>query len=143
MSSYTLAQAVPHLVQLFLNPDEIQNRAPTTRLLGDLVNAAQKITTTDTEGQLPLAPYKDEVLGVFTVALKATVSCAHALDGLKGMIVTVGLLTDEELGFIVHNVNEILSAEENQENEDIRYEPLSCRYRIAHQGQRPSVATLS
>ena len=108
-------------MQLFLNPDEIQNRPPTSRLLADLVIAAQKALTKDPEAHSPpLAPYKDEVLGVFTVGLKNAASRSHALTGLKGMVSTTGLLTDEELGFIVHNVNEILSDDENQENEDIR-----------------------
>lgn len=121
VSKFTLSQAVPHLVQLFLNPDEVQNRAPTSRLLADLVNAAQKAAAIGTEPDVPpLSPFKDEVLGVFTVGIKNTGSCVHALNGLKGMVLTPGLLTDEELGFIVHNVNEILSSDENQENEDIR-----------------------
>lgn len=58
----------------------------------------------------PLLPYKDQVLGVFTVGLKATSSCLPALSGLKYMVTTPDLLSDEELGFIVHNVNELLGA---------------------------------
>lgn len=127
VAKFTLSQAIPHLVQLFLNPDEIQNRAPTSRLLTDLVSAAQTISITDADGSsTPLSLYKDEVLGVFTVGLKNTASCVHALSGLKGMTLTPHLLTDEELGFIVHNVNETLSKDENEEDEDIRQVVRCC-----------------
>ncbi len=130
MAKFTLAQATPHLVQLFLNPDEIQTRAATLRLLADLVDAVrQSSTVTGTsEGESPaLSIYKDEVLGVFTVGLKNVASCGHALDGLKAMVLTPKLLSDEELGFVVHNVNEVLAGEETQDDEDIRYEFL-CVY---------------
>ncbi|KAH9943852.1 ARM repeat-containing protein [Amylocystis lapponica] len=117
VASFTLSRAVPHLVKLFLNPDEASNRAPVLSLLSDLIAAARDSTSRDpevlpTEGDVPLSPFKDEVLGVLTVGLKTTPSAASALDGLKGMITTAGLLTDEELGFVVHNVNELLQREE-------------------------------
>ena len=120
-----MAQAAPHLVRLFLNPDEVWNRAPTLRLLSDIINAARDslhIDDTETlpaDENIPLLPYKDEVLGVLTVDLTARLTSPQALDGLKGMATTRGLLTDEEIGFIVHKVNELLSGEED---EDVRFE---------------------
>ncbi|KAI8996433.1 ARM repeat-containing protein [Trametes punicea] len=119
VARFTLARAVPHLVKLFLDPDELPNRAPTLRLLADLIEAARKSATEDPEvlpdeGAVPLAPYKDEVLGVLTVGLKTPTAALPAIGGLKSMVRTVGLLTDEELGFIVHNVNEILQKDEDE-----------------------------
>lgn len=73
-----------------------------------------------TQGDVALSPYKDEVLGVFTVGLKTANTQKFALDGLKGLVTTRGLLSDEELGFIVHNVNEVLS-DSGVEDEDVRY----------------------
>lgn len=73
-----------------------------------------------TQGEVALSPYKDEVLGVFTVGLKAPSTRKHALEGLKGMVTTRGLLADDELGFVVHNVNEVLS-DNGDEDEDVRY----------------------
>lgn len=67
-----------------------------------------------------MSPYKDEVLGIFTVGLKTENTRRYSIDGLKGLVTTRGLLTDEELGFIVHNVNEVLS-ENGDEDEDVRY----------------------
>lgn len=69
------------------------------------------------DDDIPLLPYKDEVLGVLTVGLSTQSTCCHALDGLKGLVTTHGLLTDEEVGFVVHKVNELLSGEED---EDVR-----------------------
>ncbi|KAI0773303.1 ARM repeat-containing protein [Trametes elegans] len=119
VARFTLARAVPHLVKLFLNPDELPNRAPTLRLLADLIEAARKSTADDPEvlpeeGDVPLSSYKDEVLGVLTVGLKTPASALPAIDGLKSMVLTRGLLTDEELGFVVHNVNEILQKDEDE-----------------------------
>ncbi|KAI0831813.1 ARM repeat-containing protein [Trametes gibbosa] len=119
VARFTLARAVPHLVKLFLNPDELPNRAPTLRLLSDLIEASRKSTAHDPEilpeeGNVPLSPYKDEVLGVLTVGLKTPASALPAIDGLKSMTQTTGLLTDEELGFVVHNVNDILQRDEDE-----------------------------
>lgn len=129
VSKYTLAQAVPHFIRLFLDPDEASNRGPTLRLLADVIIAARDSTLLDPEvlpaqGNAALSPYKDEVLGVFTVGLKTATIRKYALDGLKGLVTTRGLLSDEELGFIVHNVNEVLS-DNGDEDEDVRYVEIS------------------
>lgn len=71
-----------------------------------------------------LAPFKDELVGVLTVALKTTPSARPALAGIKGLVETPGLLTDEEIGFVVHSVNEILLADSDEE---VRYE-LPCPF---------------
>ncbi len=62
----------------------------------------------DPEAEPPLAPYKDEVLGVFSVGLTSATTRSMALAGLKAVVSTRGLLSDDELGFVVHNVNEII-----------------------------------
>lgn len=114
VSRYTISQAVPHLVKLFLKPDELPNRPPISVLLAELVAAARdSISNSEPslESDVPLMPFKDEVLGVFTVGLKTAPSCQPALAGLKAMVTTPGLLTDEELGFIVHSANDILQAD--------------------------------
>lgn len=124
MAKYTLNQAVPHLVKLFLDPDEASNRAPVLRLLADLIHAARQSSLKDVSDKgeaAALAPYKDEVLGVLTVGLKNAPSCLNALDGLKGMVTTANLLTDEELGFVVHNVNELFAGDVSEMSEDVRW----------------------
>ena len=75
---------------------------------------------------VPLMPYKDEVLGVFSVGLKASSSRLPTLSGLKGMITTKNLLSDEELGFIVHNVDEIIESGTDSLEESRYCSLLSC-----------------
>ncbi|KAI0940934.1 hypothetical protein AcV7_003173 [Taiwanofungus camphoratus] len=123
VARFTLSRVVPHLVKLFLDPDEAPNRAPVLSLLSDSVAAARDSMSTDAEirlagSDIPLSPFKDEVLGVFTTGLKTPSSAQSALNGLKGMVTTRGLLTDEELGFVVHNVNGLLQTEENDDASD-------------------------
>lgn len=144
MSKFTLNQTVPHLVKLFLDPDEVQNRAPILRLLADLIHAARQsslVNSTTDEQPVALAPYKDEVLGVLTVGLKNTPACLNALDSLKGMVTTSKLLSDDELGFIVHNVNELFTGDVTEQSEDIR----SVILRIVREtpSSYPTEATLS
>lgn len=110
-------------MKLFLDPDEVLNRAPILRLLADLIIAVRDSSLKDNsqgKKEPALAPYKDEVLGVLTVGLKNTASCGHALDGLKGMATTTGLLSDDELGFVVHNVNEVFTGENAEQADDVR-----------------------
>lgn len=112
-----------------MNPDEVLNRGAVLQLLSDLVVAARigseassagsPATETANSAAPALAPYKDEVLGVLTVGLQVPSGRKSALTGLLGMVQTKGLLTDEELGFTVHKVNELLTTGD-AEDEDIR-----------------------
>lgn len=71
------------------------------------------------EEEKPLDQFKDEILGVFTVALKADNSASSALMGLDAMVKTPGLLTDDELGYVVHSINEVLTVSQELSN-DVR-----------------------
>ncbi|CCM00251.1 uncharacterized protein FIBRA_02280 [Fibroporia radiculosa] len=122
VAKHTLSRTTPHLVKLFLDPDEMTNRGPILRLLADFIVASRDSMSKDSEvlpaeDDVPLLSYKDEVLGILTVGLKTPSSAQPALDGLKGMVTTRGLLTDEEIGFVVHNVNELLQKEGEESDE--------------------------
>jgi len=66
----------------------------------------------ETEGsEAALAPYKDEVLGILASGLKTPSSRQPALACLLGLVSTKNLLSDEEIGFIVHNVDEVLESD--------------------------------
>lgn len=121
MSRYTLSQAVPHLIQLFLSPSEVSNRPPILLLLADLIIAARDSTVQPSkdEGATPLIQYKDEIIGVVSVGLKAASSCLPALSVVRGLITTKSLLSDEELGFIVHLINDVLQSDSG-DNDDFR-----------------------
>lgn len=71
------------------------------------------------EAEPVLLPYKDAVLGLYIVGLKSSSQQSAALSGLKAMVLSEGLLTDEELGFIVHNVNDIVEQDQD-DTEDTR-----------------------
>ncbi|KAG6833236.1 hypothetical protein H0H87_009857 [Tephrocybe sp. NHM501043] len=119
VSRYTISQAVPHFVKLFLNPEEISNRPPILLLLADLVNAARDSMPSEVidATPIPMMPYKDEVMGVVSVGLKTTTLRIPAIALLRGLITTKKLLSNEELSFIVHSVNEVFQ-DEKAENDD-------------------------
>ena len=109
-----VAKAAPYLIGLFQNPDEIANRDSVVSHLADLSEALRK-SPLAVSGEGNLASLKDETLGVFVVGLKAFTSRRPALRGLKSMVETNGLITDEELGFIVHSVNDVVLDDEDDE----------------------------
>jgi len=107
VAKYTISQAVPHLTKLFVNPDEVSSRPATLVFLAQFIEAARDSIPQDSD-ELYLSPYKDEIIGALTGGLKAHNLRLPALTGLKGLVMSERLLSDQELGFIVHNVNEII-----------------------------------
>jgi DNA repair/transcription protein MET18/MMS19 len=109
---FIISQIVPHLVGLFMNLDELDNRPHILALLSDLVTSASKTKARHrSEFDSALLPFKDEVLSVVIMGLKSSLCRRSALDALQGMVTTNALLTDDELVFIVHNVNEVLETD--------------------------------
>lgn len=110
VARYTISQAVPHLCHLFHNPGEISSRPATLVLLADLINAARNSMALDNAQVVepPLTIFKDEILGAFTVGLTSVSTRSMALSGLKAVVLTRGLLSDDELRFIVHNMDQII-----------------------------------
>ena len=100
-------------MKLFMNQDEVSNRPQVLLLLADFVNAARE--TMDQaighEGGVPLLPYKDEILSIVSIGLRSRTSRLPALSLIMGLITATNLLADEELGFIVHIVNETFNSE--------------------------------
>lgn len=86
--------------------------------MADLIGAARQ--SSQTGETVALTPYKDEVLGVLIVGTKNAAACVHALDGLREMVATPGLLSDEERGFVVHSVNELFAGDVTEMGEDVR-----------------------
>ncbi|EGN92276.1 hypothetical protein SERLA73DRAFT_99542 [Serpula lacrymans var. lacrymans S7.3] len=119
VSRYTVSRTLTHLVNLFNNPDERSNRPAVTALLSDVLAAAQDSKKTASasnfEINTPLMSSKDGLLAVLSVALKTPASCRPALCGLKNMVL-LDLLTDEELGFVVLNANDLLQSDSNDDD---------------------------
>lgn len=123
---------MPHLLKLYMNPDEIINRAPILLLLADLINAApdtevKETNDSTTENVSPLKLYKDEIFGAISTGLQVVTSRRPALAVIKGIVNTKSLLSGEELAFTVHLVNEVLQADEG-ESEETRYDRVFVRY---------------
>jgi DNA repair/transcription protein MET18/MMS19 len=113
---------VPHLVTLFRNPDEISSRQPILLLLADVVNATRDVVgkgVKDTENA-SLGPYKDDILGIISTGLKSPATYLAALSVTIGLTGTKNLLTDEEIGFVVHLMNEVFGAKD-MEHDDLGY----------------------
>jgi len=112
-------------MKLFLSPDEISNRPSILFLLADLINAARdsmssKLEDSEEEGSAPLIPYKDELLGAMSAGLRDIGSRRSALTGIMGMVTTKSLFSDEELGFVVHVVNEALQEDDSDDVRSLR-----------------------
>jgi len=128
MAHYTLAQTIPHLIALFRDPSEITNRPATLTALETLIRAVSNLfqetkalDAARTYGaERPLDTFKDEILGVFTVGLKVTGGTPQALAGLDAMVNIPDLLADEEVGFVVHSINEVLASTTDSADE-VRY----------------------
>ncbi|KAK2463614.1 hypothetical protein APHAL10511_004365 [Amanita phalloides] len=112
ITRFTVSQAVPHLVNLFMNPDEALTRPATILLLSDLVIAARDSSDSTVESKQPpiLAPYKDDVFTIAMVALGGSSSRMAALFALNGLITTRALLSNDELGTVVNNLDDLLQA---------------------------------
>ena len=116
VTRFTISQAVPHLVKLFMSPDEVLTRPATMQLLSDLIIAARDPSGQDlqSEHSPALTPYKDDVFTITIVALGNLSSRQAALASLDGLVTTRGLLSDDELGIIVNNINDLLQAETDE-----------------------------
>ncbi|KAF7370205.1 ARM repeat-containing protein [Mycena sanguinolenta] len=126
VARFTLAHAVPHLLKLFADPNEVPSRHPVLLLLSDLIAAARdsmSAKSTSMSGsppEPPLAPFKDEVLGALISGVATLTTTRAALAGLTGLVSTPHLLSDEELGFVVLKVNDVLEMCLDEEHSDDR-----------------------
>ncbi|KAK0501497.1 ARM repeat-containing protein [Armillaria luteobubalina] len=120
VARYTISKTAPHLVTLFVTLEDTASRLSDLLLLSDLIAAARDSVSNFQQSEVPeppLLPYKDEVLGIVTTGLQTSSLRRPALACLLGMVSTKNLLTDEELGFVVHKADEVLQGDTN-ENDD-------------------------
>jgi DNA repair/transcription protein MET18/MMS19 len=125
ITRYTVSKTIPHLIQLFRDPAEVSNRPATLAALETIIRALCNVFTprssADTarsyEEEKPLDRFKDEILGVFTVGLKTDNSTSSALMGLDAMVKMYGLLANDELGYVVHSINEVLTGSQESSSD--------------------------
>ena len=126
LSSFAVSQAAELLIKNFHDPDEVSNRASIVTLLTELIDASRidamhtSIPRASVISSSPLAASKDALLGVLIVSLKAPATRLPALHGLNALVRIPKLVTDDELGYIVLEVSELLSRKPD-EVEDVTY----------------------
>jgi DNA repair/transcription protein MET18/MMS19 len=127
LSSFAASQAAELLIKNFHDPDEVSNRASIVTLLTELIDASRgdathvSIPQVSVSPSSPLTASKDALLGLLIVSLKAPATRLPALHGLNALVRTPKSLADDELGYIVLEVSELLS-QEPDEVEDVTYE---------------------
>ena len=116
MTKLAINQAITHLLGLYRDPDELVHRPQVLTLLCLIISAieSERMTLEQFGLQGLLLSFKDDVLGAFISGTKNPNSCEAALDGLKKLTKMQDALTDEELVYVVHNINEVLLAEEGE-----------------------------
>jgi DNA repair/transcription protein MET18/MMS19 len=89
-------------------------------LLSDLINASRESSIQDKDAHSPsfLAPYKDELLGAAGSGLKSKAARLPALTVIKSLVSTKSLMTDEEICYIVHLLDEVFCME--GDHDDLR-----------------------
>ncbi|OJA09726.1 hypothetical protein AZE42_08802 [Rhizopogon vesiculosus] len=136
LSSFAVSQATELLMRNFHDPNEVSNRASIVTLLTELIDACRGDATHASIPQVsvlsssPLAAQKDALLGLLIVSLKAPATRLPALHGLNALVRTPKLVADEELGYIVLEVSELLS-QEPDEVEDVTADTLTLLSVIA------------
>ncbi|KAG2068710.1 hypothetical protein BDR04DRAFT_1206804 [Suillus decipiens] len=136
LSSFAASQTAELLIRTFHDPDEVSNRASVVMLLTDLIEACRGDATHASISQSshsilsPLTASKDSLLGLLIVSLKAPATCLPALHGLTALVRTPKLVADDELGYIVLEVSELL-CKEPDEVEDVTTDTLVLLSAIA------------
>lgn len=136
LSSFAASQAAELLIKNFHDPDEVANRASVVMLLTELIEACRgdathaSISQSSQSSVSPLTASKDALLGLLIVSLKAPATCLPALHGLTALVRTPKLVADDELGYIVLEVGELLRKEPD-EVEDVTTDALALLSSIA------------
>ncbi|KAL0577529.1 hypothetical protein V5O48_004470 [Marasmius crinis-equi] len=133
VSRYTIAQVIPYLMKQFVNPEDASARPSVLLLVSDVIAAVReaishtpdKETSDSEQTETPLTPYKDELVSVVISGLKVPSCRSPAIACLLGLVSIPELLAEEELEFIVHNVNEVLEDEGDEEDSSAALKLLS------------------
>ncbi|KAL5536863.1 hypothetical protein ACEPAF_686 [Sanghuangporus sanghuang] len=113
ISKFALSHVIPHLMKLFQDPEELVHRSQILTLLCIIVGAIEaKRSVLEEYGlQGQLLEFKDDILGAFISGTKNPSSCEAALEGIKKVSIMPDVLSDEELVYVVHNINELLQSD--------------------------------
>lgn len=116
-------------MKLLRDPEEQAHRSQILTLLCIIVGAIEsKLPALEEYGlQGQLLEFKDDVLGAFISGTKNMSNCEAALEGIRNLALMRDVLTEEELVYVVHNINELLQS--NTDDADVaRYDMLFTHY---------------
>jgi DNA repair/transcription protein MET18/MMS19 len=107
---------------LYRNPDEVAYRSPILAGLAGVIMAVSQASSESviSADERPLEAYKDDVLGAFMSGMKTSQTRRPALEGTMHLIRVPGCLTADELGYVTHNVNDLI-AESSPDLEELRF----------------------
>lgn len=109
---------------MYKNPDEVAYRPQVLAgVVGVLIAVSQSTENSAIPpDERPLDIYKDVLLGAVTSGLKQANTRRPALEGSYHLVRISGLLTTEEIGYLTHTINELIS-ESSSDLDDLRSVP--------------------
>lgn len=109
-------------MKLFRDPDELVHRPQILTLLCITVSAVSASQSALEKFGLQglLLSFKDDVLGAFIAGLTVPGGQEAALEGLKRLCEMHEVLSEEEVTYVVHSINEILVGD-TEHTGDTRY----------------------
>ncbi|KAG9047697.1 hypothetical protein FS837_001661, partial [Tulasnella sp. UAMH 9824] len=111
--SLVVADAIPHMMKLYLDPAEAAQRSHIVLQLSNLLLTLREVYAEDNSStnyaqERLLEAHKDQLIGVISSSLKVVDTRMAALSGTLHLVQISGLLTEEELGYLVQHLNELL-----------------------------------
>ena len=107
-------------MKLYRDPGESSHRPQILTLFCVIIGAFGS-DQLSSDSPIPLAAYKDDILSAFTSGLQTSAGREASLEGLKKLSQIHGILSEEELAYVVHGINEVLQSDDStDDNYDAR-----------------------
>jgi DNA repair/transcription protein MET18/MMS19 len=101
-------------LKLFVLPERVSSRSAILAAISSFIVSLKDRESLDEVLQL-LQPYTDDVVGVISVGIKSATDRKIALSSLSNSVRIKKWFSDEELGFLIHEINETLFSEESND----------------------------
>ncbi|GAA5964949.1 hypothetical protein JCM21900_001908 [Sporobolomyces salmonicolor] len=141
LARYILSSAIPPLLVICKDPDDMSLRPPALAHLSTLLAALSSPEPTTpsassstfalplpsfplADGSSPLEPFRDDLLSVFTSGTRSLTSRPAALEGLVNLAKIPGFLSQPEIEFCVSAINDVLVQPEGEEHYDAALDGL-------------------
>lgn len=120
---YAYSQVIPQLLTQFHKTEDISQRGPILEALSRLLFAARELYASpngarSVDEDKVLIQFKDELVGCFTMGIGNPSFRKPALDGYMQVVQIAGYLDQQEVGFVVQKINDLVLEEEA---EDVRW----------------------